>query len=400
MLKCFFVCVLVGAFVMLAGCRHPPVARPTTTPAPEPIVVRQESRFHNDPQMAIEDLAERLFNALQSHPRPQQIIVPVDDFFSAQSAEVSASGRMLQRQLASVLSQRLSPLQFSPLSSKNVGNAQWLVLANYKTLKPGETATAGTWVRLQVALANTETGETLAKAETYLDTKQFNSGPTRFFKDAPMFMTDDRHREKLAVMAGEKHPLSQSIQVQALFADAISDYESDRLEEAVKGFSGVHGVARDHPGALAGLYQSTWRLGRRNEAEQAFSKLVAVGLDAGTLSFKLLFKVGSTDFIDNADLSTQYRLWLRAVAEGAVAKRKCVDVTGHASKSGTAEMNNRLSLQRAERVVAQLAQVSPATRGKFRAHGKGFEQTIVGTGVDDASDAIDRRVEFTVKPCP
>ena len=43
---------------------------------------------------------------------------------------------------------------------------------------------------------------------------------------------------------------------------------------------------------------------RKAEAEQAFSDLVAAGVDAGSLSVKLLFKVGGTAFVDSADLST------------------------------------------------------------------------------------------------
>lgn len=72
-------------------------------------------------------------------------------------------------------------------------------------------------------------------------------------------------------------------------------------------------LAAGHPGALTGLYQTYWKHGRKPEAEQAFSDLVAAGIDAGTLSVKLLFKVGGTAFVDSADLSTQYRLWLKSV---------------------------------------------------------------------------------------
>ena len=36
---------------------------------------------------------------------------------------------------------------------------------------------------------------------------------------------------------------------------------------------------------------------------------------------------------------------------------------------------------------------------QLRATGVGYTQNLVGTGTDDASDAIDRRVEFKVVEC-
>ncbi len=383
---------------LLLGCQQPPIApAPVSVVAPVPKVYLP--KFHQSAQQAIEDLGQELTEKLSSISRTDQSPIPVDEFFSAQSAEVSQAGRAMQKQLAIVLGQKLAPLQFSPLSSKNVSKARWVVLASYSAVKPAEGTPAGSWVRLQVAMAHTATGEALAKAETYLDAKQFDADPTRFYKDAPMYLVDQRHQEKLAVLAGQQRPLEQSIQVQALFADTVSDYESGRYDDAAKGFSEVLKIAPDHPGALTGLYQSNWQIGRKDDAERAFGKLAAAGFDAGTLSFKLLFKVGRTDFIDNADLAAQYKLWLKVVGQVSVAKSACADVNGHASKSGSAEVNDRLSLQRAERIAAQLVQSTPAARGKFKSNGIGFKETFVGTGSDDASDAIDRRVEFKVRPC-
>ena len=38
-------------------------------------------------------------------------------------------------------------------------------------------------------------------------------------------------------------------------------------------------------------------------------------------------------------------------------------------------------------------------RGRIVATGKGSREMIVGTGRDDASDALDRRVEFKTAKC-
>ena len=131
----------------------------------------------------------------------------------------------------------------------------------------------------------------------------------------------------------------------------------------------------------------------------AFKSLASMGTAAADATVKLLFKVGGTAFVDSADLSAQYRLWLKSVGQVVATKDRCVDVTGHASKSGSTEYNDRLSLQRAESIIVMIGQTSRDARARFKAAGRGFQETIVGTGANDATDAIDRRVEFKVRSC-
>src|SRR5215831_7875067 len=64
------------------------------------------------------------------------------------------------------------------------------------------------------------------------------------------------------------------------------------------------------------------------------------------------------------------------------------------------DVNDRLSLQRAEYIKGRLHGAIPgANATTFVAKGAGSSELIVGTGRDDASDALDRRVEFKTIPC-
>ena len=74
-------------------------------------------------------------------------------------------------------------------------------------------------------------------------------------------------------------------------------------------------------------------------------------------------------------------------------------MTGHTSPTGPEPLNERLSLLRAEYVKLRLEGTSPALTKRMIANGVGSKQTMVGTGRDDASDALDRRVEFKVIGC-
>ncbi|MEO6856120.1 MAG: OmpA family protein, partial [Rhodoferax sp.] len=77
----------------------------------------------------------------------------------------------------------------------------------------------------------------------------------------------------------------------------------------------------------------------------------------------------------------------------------CLEITGHTSATGPEPLNERLSQLRAEYVKTRLEATNPALAKRSIANGMGSRQTMVGNGRDDASDALDRRVEFKVIGC-
>jgi outer membrane protein OmpA-like peptidoglycan-associated protein len=92
-------------------------------------------------------------------------------------------------------------------------------------------------------------------------------------------------------------------------------------------------------------------------------------------------------------------MWLRQIARQSALIEQCVVVTGHTSRTGSEQINNRLSLQRATYVKRRLETETPELSRKLRDAGLGFRENIVGTGTDDLRDALDRRVEFKVIAC-
>ena len=92
-------------------------------------------------------------------------------------------------------------------------------------------------------------------------------------------------------------------------------------------------------------------------------------------------------------------MWLTEIARSAAAREACVEVAGHASRSGPEPLNERLSLLRAEAVRGLLVANDARLATRTIATGYGSRETMVGTGRDDASDAMDRRVEFRVVNC-
>jgi outer membrane protein OmpA-like peptidoglycan-associated protein len=134
-------------------------------------------------------------------------------------------------------------------------------------------------------------------------------------------------------------------------------------------------------------------------AETAFGRIVALGLATNNLSVKFLFRPGSTEFIADSKVNASYTMWLRQIAKETSVAKVCMLVTGHTSKTGGEFVNERLSLQRATVIQRRLEANAPDTVGRLQSLGMGFRENLIGTGSDDLRDALDRRVEFKVRPC-
>ena len=76
-----------------------------------------------------------------------------------------------------------------------------------------------------------------------------------------------------------------------------------------------------------------------------------------------------------------------------------MNVVGHTSRTGSQAYNDRLSLRRSVYIKQRLDTEAPELTARTKASGRGFRENIVGTGTDDARDALDRRVEFKIAEC-
>jgi outer membrane protein OmpA-like peptidoglycan-associated protein len=148
------------------------------------------------------------------------------------------------------------------------------------------------------------------------------------------------------------------------------------------------------------VYLSNWKLGQRDAAAQAFGKIVDYGLTNKRLAVKFLFKPGSTSFWPDPEVSGPYGSWLEQIATRTSQRNNaCLEITGHTSRTGSEPLNERLSLLRAEYIKQRLEFDAPELGKRTIANGKGSRENLVGTGRDDATDALDRRVEFKVLDC-
>ncbi|MCY7386874.1 MAG: OmpA family protein, partial [Burkholderiales bacterium] len=98
-------------------------------------------------------------------------------------------------------------------------------------------------------------------------------------------------------------------------------------------------------------------------------------------------------------ISGPYQMWLRVLAKEIALSKQCVSITGHSSRTGAEQVNDRLSLARASTIQRRLEASAPELVTRLQAIGVGFRENLIGTGTDDLRDALDRRVEFRVRNC-
>jgi hypothetical protein len=135
------------------------------------------------------------------------------------------------------------------------------------------------------------------------------------------------------------------------------------------------------------------------EAQEAFGKLVAYGIANQQLGVKFLFNPGSTVFWSETKISGPYPMWIHEIAKASADAKVCMDIIGHTSRTGSAAYNDTLSMQRARYIQQRLVGESTSLGDRTTPSGKGFRENIIGSGTDDAVDALDRRVEFKIVNC-
>jgi outer membrane protein OmpA-like peptidoglycan-associated protein len=331
-------------------------------------------------------------------------VVVIDPLVNGVTGEQSAATQQIQDRIIALAQEKYPQFDIQPFSAEAVSKGPDVMVGTFTPVNAqGQTAGTREGYRFCLVMVDLRAGKTIAKGVARARVDGVDATPIGFFRDSPSWTNDASVKSYIDTCQATKvgdaisPTYLNGILTAAIVSDAINAYDASRYRDALELYATAERTpAGNQLRVLNGLYLTNWKLGHREQAEEAFGRVVDYGLDNNALGVKILFRPGSTAF-DTAQQSTgPYDMWLREIASHGASRQVCLQVTGNTSASGSAALNDQLSQLRAEYVKGRLEEDAPSLYGHIIATGVGSKNNLVGTGSDDLSDALDRRVDFKV----
>ena len=397
-MHCPSICRHMLAVLLLASCAKPapaPVAAAPSPPPPPPLVTFDQG---------VLNAGNAVFTTATASGHKGVLVI--DPLVNGVTGEQSASTRAIGDRLADLVRQKFPQFDVEPFSAASVDAAPLVVVGTFTPVnaqfKPAGPREA---YRFCLRLADLKSGKIVAQSLARVTPDGVDGRPTAFFADSPAWSNDAAVKSYIdtcqTTKVGDPIPPAylNGIITAAVVNQAMEAYDANDYRQALELYSNARTTpAGDQLRIYNGLYLTYAKLGDGDHANAAFGDIVDYGLRHSRLAVKLLFRPASTAFVAAQPFDGAYDMWLLQIADRTVQSNVCLQVTGHTSASGSAALNERLSALRAEYVMGRLEQSNSGLHGHVLATGAGAGQNLVGTGADDISDMLDRRVEFEVIP--
>ena len=387
------VTVWLFGLLIVAGCAAPPQVTST-----DPVSLDQAVAEATDSLVA---QTQKLPAFVAKLDKRALVIDPMIDSASGQQTVVT---RQLEEKVAARLTSNHAQLPVLPFQLANLNRSQYVLTGTMTRL---QSATAGARAPFQINLALTElkTGMVVAQAASKVRDDALDTTPTPYYRDSPVLVKDkviDGYIRTSQTAPGQ--PAAKDYFERLATATTINEatlaYNNDKYQEALDLYkAALASPSGEQLRTVNGIYLASWKLGRMQEAEQAFGKIVALGIANSSLGVKFLFNPGTTDFWSDSKISGPYALWMRQIARQTAQAKVCMNIVGHTSRTGGEAYNDKLSAQRSAAIRQKLGTEAGELMPRTKTSGVGSRENIIGTGTDDATDSLDRRVEFKIVGC-
>jgi outer membrane protein OmpA-like peptidoglycan-associated protein len=334
-------------------------------------------------------------------------IVVIDPLLDGVTGMQTRATRGFDQRVAAFVAERYKHIEVRPMTVENLAAAKFVFIGTFNTINNAGQPTGprdAFWICF--ALVDSTEKTVFARSVSRATLSDIDIAPARFYADTPVWGLDAATIGYIETcqtkQPGEPVPPAYIAQlpVAARIREATLAYETGDNARAVALYREARALdGGDQIRTLNGLYLALNALGQREEAMRAFAELVGSGLRNGRLGVMFLFEPGTTTLNAQAAVATHYATWLDELAVQAKSSKDCLEVVGHASRTGVESFNVSLSRQRAERIIAMLGERNPDLKGRLKPEGLGSREVLVGLPQDDASTAIDRRVEFKPSQC-
>jgi len=385
-----------------AAAAAPPAAPAAAPPTPPPLppVVSFEQ--------AVANAVQKVFTTAPS-PGEATAALVIDPLVDGMSGYQSKATRTMQDQIVGIVRRNFPQYAVLRLSPDTLKEHPRILVGTFTAVN-AQMKTAGTReaFRFCLVMGDLTTEKILAKSVAQARLEDVDATPTAVFADAPVWTDDPSVQAYVATCQASKQgdPIRpeyvDGLVAAALISEASDAYDEGRYEEALDLYTTARKApAGDQLRVYNGLYVTYVKLRRNEEAATAFRERVDYGIRHKRLAVKFLFRPGSVRFATASNpFSASYGMWLQQIATVAATSSACLQITGHTSPTGPAALNDSLSLTRAEYIQTRLEEDEPRLKKRTVAAGVGSRENLSGTGRDDASDMLDRRVEIKpIEPC-
>ena len=389
----------------------PPVSAVPATPAPSPATPAAPPA-PPVPVLGFEEAVLAAANNLFTGAKlAEEAAIPhaliIDPLIDGVSGEQSTATQAMGARIADLAKSKYPQFNVQPFSASRVAQSPIVLIGTFTPVnKQGQTAGPREAYRICLALADLKSGKIVAKGSARARMDGVDVTPTAYFRDSPAWIKESATEGYIKTCQGTKigDPINpaylDSILAAGLIGEAIEAYDAGHYRDSLDLYAAALGTpAGDQLRVYNGLYLANTKLGRRDAATEAFGQIVDHGLSRKRLAVKFLFKPGSTAFIPTPAVSGAYPVWLTQIAQRSAQANACLEVSGHTSRTGPEPLNERLSLLRAEYIKQRLESEAPQLARRTIASGVGSRENLIGTGRDDLTDALDRRVVFKVIDC-
>jgi outer membrane protein OmpA-like peptidoglycan-associated protein len=357
-------------------------------------------------QTAIADAAEQMFQSFRMDGDNGADSLPfvIDPLIDGATGAQSKSTSYIQDKVLALANTKYTRFKVQPFTGTALNNKPLVLIGTLNTMNPaGEMKGKRTAWWICVVLVDLKSGKVVARGVALAQLDGVDITPLDYFRDSPAWSEDDAtatyvkncQQSKVGDLVDPKY--LNGLYASSLIAHAIDAYNDARYQQAFD----LYKTAAATPGGdqlrlYVGLYLTNQRLGDIAAENEAFRKLIDFGLSHKRLAVKFVFRPGSTLLANDSKATDLYSVWLAQIAQESAALDVCLEVRGHTTPTGLPPVNRELSVLRAEYVKDRLDTIEPMLTRRTIANGVGARENLVGTGKDDESDALDRRVEFKV----
>ena len=253
--------------------------------------------------------------------------VVLDPMLDAATGQQTNATNALETRVCERLTTKFaSQFELLPFQSANLSKAQYLLTGTMTRVDSDGTAKKRA-LQINLALTELASGNVVAQASALSLDDGLDHTPLPYYRDSPVLVKDkvvEGYARTSATPPGQHGDpfYLERIASAMLVNEATALYNQERYVEALGRYrSALAMPTGEQLRIVNGIYLASAKLGRTAEAEQAFGRVVALGIAYNELGVKFLFNPGSTEFWSDPKVSGAYPMWMRQIAREATARQ-------------------------------------------------------------------------------